>query len=92
VILLDEPFTAIDARTTHDLLAIMRDWHAQGRTVITVLHDFDQVRAHFPSALLLARQQIAWGKTDAALSTDNFRRARAIAEAWEEPPQARQAA
>jgi zinc/manganese transport system ATP-binding protein len=48
VILLDEPFTAIDARTTRDLIDIILRWHGDGRTIIAVLHDFDQIRAHFP--------------------------------------------
>ena len=41
VIVLDEPFTAIDARTTRDLLDLVRRWHGERRTVIAVLHDFD---------------------------------------------------
>ncbi len=84
IILLDEPFTAIDARTTRDLLEILRRWHGDGRTVIAVLHDFDQVRACFPETLLLAREAVEWGPTDAALSSVNLRRARAMAENWDE--------
>jgi zinc/manganese transport system ATP-binding protein len=82
VILLDEPFTAIDARTTHDLLTLIRAWHGQGRTVIAVLHDIDQVRKHFPSTLLMAREAIAWGDTTTVLHADNLRRARNMAEYW----------
>ncbi|PTW58767.1 zinc/manganese transport system ATP-binding protein [Breoghania corrubedonensis] len=84
VIVLDEPFTAIDERTTGDLLRLIRRWHGEGRTVIAVLHDFDQVRAHFPSALLLAREAIAWGDTETALSPENLLRARAMAEKWDD--------
>lgn len=84
VIVLDEPFTAIDARTTRDLLALVHRWHGDGRTVIAVLHDFDQVRAHFPSTLLLAREAIAWGPTPSTLSAGNLLRARAMAEDWDE--------
>jgi zinc/manganese transport system ATP-binding protein len=84
VILLDEPFTAIDARTTHDLLDLVHRWHSEGRTVITVLHDFEQVRAHCPQALLLAREQIAWGRTETVLSPANLLRARGLAENWDE--------
>ena len=83
-IILDEPFTAIDARTTRDLLDLVRRWHGEQRTVIAVLHDFDQVRANFPRALLLAREQIAWGPTEEAMSADNLLRARAMAERWED--------
>lgn len=84
LIVLDEPFTAIDARTTADLLAIVRRWHGERRTVIAVLHDLEQVRAHFPDTLLLARELVAWDRTDRALTPDNLLRARAMAEAWDE--------
>lgn len=84
VILLDEPFTAIDARTTRDLLDIVRRWHSAGRTIIAVLHDFDQVRAHFPETLLLAREAIDWGPTETAMSSRNLLRARAMAENWDD--------
>jgi zinc/manganese transport system ATP-binding protein len=84
LILLDEPFTAIDARTTHDLLDIVRRWHRDGRTVIAVLHDVEQVRAHFPQTLLLAREPIAWGPTVTTMTADNLLRARLMAEQWDE--------
>lgn len=88
VILLDEPFTAIDARTTKDLLAIVSRWHGDGRTVIAVLHDFEQVRAHFPQTLLMARALIGWGATPDVMSPSNLTRARAMAERWDEDAQA----
>jgi zinc/manganese transport system ATP-binding protein len=84
VILLDEPFTAIDARTTSDLLDLVGRWHDEGRTVIAALHDLEQVRAYFPQVLLLAREQVAWGRTELALSPANLLRARAMAERWDE--------
>lgn len=82
MILLDEPFTAIDARTTRDLLQLVRAWHGQGRTVIAVLHDIEQVRQHFPQTLLMAREAIAWGETAQVLSVANLRKARNMAEYW----------
>ena len=84
IIVLDEPFTAIDARTTRDLLDIVCRWHKSGRTIIAVLHDFDQVRAHFPETLLLAREAVDWGPTDVAMSSRNLFKARAMAESWDE--------
>ncbi len=60
LILLDEPFTAVDAATTRLLLSVIQDWHAQGRTVIAVLHDIDLVRRHFPHTLLLTGQSGSW--------------------------------
>jgi zinc/manganese transport system ATP-binding protein len=87
VIVLDEPFTAIDARTTADLLRVVARWHGEGRSVIAVLHDHEIVRAHFPETLLLAREAIAWGPTAAVLTPANDLRARAMAEAWDEHPE-----
>lgn len=84
LILLDEPFTAIDARTTADLLDVVRRWHGERRTVVAVLHDLEQVRAHFPDTLLLAREPIAWGRTADILTPANLARARAMAEAWDD--------
>lgn len=88
IILLDEPFTAIDARTTRDLLDIVVRWHGDGRTVIAVLHDFEQVRAHFPETLLLARRLVGWGPTQEVMSSANLLQARAMAERWDEDAEA----
>lgn len=84
VLLLDEPFTAIDARTTNDLLRLIQDWNGEGRTVVAVLHDHGQVRAHFPDTLLLAREAVAWGPTASVLTPDNLALARSMAESWDE--------
>src|SRR3954469_17991608 len=65
IILLDEPFTSIDAKTTADLLDLVRRWHEEERTVVAVLHDLEVVRQVFPETLLLAREPIAWGPTRA---------------------------
>ena len=84
VILLDEPFNAIDARTTADLLSVVAHWHAEARTVIAVLHDLEQVRLHFDRTLLMARRCIAWGPTAEVLRAENLFRARQMAEAWDD--------
>ncbi len=81
LILLDEPFTAIDARTTRDLLDLVRRWHAEERTIVAVLHDLDVVREVFPETLLLAREVVAWGRTDETLGPANMLRARRMIEA-----------
>ena len=84
LILLDEPFNAIDEKTTTDLLGLVRGWHAEGRTVLAALHDGDLVRAHFPQTLLLAREAVAWGDTAIVLTPDNLQAARRMCEAFDE--------
>lgn len=76
VILLDEPFSAIDASTEADLMSIVRSWHRQGRTIVTVLHDLDLIRAEFPDTLLLGSEPCVWGATDGVLTTRAARQAR----------------
>ena len=84
LLLLDEPFTAVDARTTRDLLALIARWHGEDRTIVAVLHDLELVREHFPEALLVAREKIAWGPARSVLSSANLLTARQMSEAWDD--------
>jgi zinc/manganese transport system ATP-binding protein len=84
VIVLDEPFNAIDAKTSSDLLALVRRWHEEKRTVLAALHDMDLVRANFPETLLLARGEVAWGPTAQVLTANILARARQMCEAFDD--------
>lgn len=86
LVLLDEPFTAIDAKTMADLLEVIKVWHAEGRTVMAVLHDYETVGAHFPQTLLLARELVAHGPTSSVLTAENQFRARQMCEACASVP------
>jgi zinc/manganese transport system ATP-binding protein len=80
---LDEPFTAIDAKTTGDLLDLVGRWHREERTVVAVLHDLETVKRVFPETLLIAREPVAWGATAAVLSPANLLKARRMIEAFD---------
>jgi zinc/manganese transport system ATP-binding protein len=84
VIVLDEPFNAVDAKTSADLFDLVQRWHGEARTVLTAMHDIDFVRAHFPETLLLAREPVAWGRTSSVLTPENLLRARRMCEAFDE--------
>ncbi|KIZ45685.1 MULTISPECIES: ABC transporter ATP-binding protein [Rhodopseudomonas] len=84
VIVLDEPFNAIDAKTTADLIVLVRRWHEEKRTVLAALHDMELVRASFPETLLLARTSVAWGPTAQVLTADNLLAARRMCEAFDD--------
>ena len=84
IIVLDEPFTAIDAKTSADLLDLVRRWHSEQRTVLAALHDVDLVKANFPQTLLLAREPVAWGPTRDVLTPENLLKARRMCEAFDE--------
>ena len=84
VIVLDEPFTAIDAKTSADLMDVVRRWHAEGRTVLTALHDINLVQANFPQTLLLAREPVAWGPTHEVLTPEYLEKAQHMCAAFDD--------
>jgi zinc/manganese transport system ATP-binding protein len=84
LIVLDEPFNAIDAKTSADLLALVKRWHGEGRTVMAALHDMELVRNHFPETLLLARGPVAWGATADVLTNENLLVALRMCEAFDD--------
>ena len=84
IILLDEPFRAVDARTIADLIRLIGQWQSEGRTVIAVLHDIELVRRYFPETLLLARDVLAWGETPSVLTPVNLDRSRRFDEAFDD--------
>lgn len=84
VLILDEPFNAIDQQTILDLMAVIRGWHDEGRTLMMVVHDLSLVREFFPQTLLLAREPVAWGDTGAVLTEENLMQSRVMAQAWDQ--------
>ena len=86
LVLLDEPFTAIDARAMADLIGVVRRWHGEGRTVLAVLHDVETVRAHFPRTLMLARNSSTMVPQSRSSLPENQFRARQMCEACMGPP------
>ncbi len=83
-LLLDEPFNAVDAKTTYALLDVLRRCNQAGQAVVAVLHDYEQVRAYFPNTLLVAREKIAAGKTEEVLSERFLQQANAAMQVGEE--------
>ena len=80
LVLLDEPYAAIDVSTMKDLAQIIALWNGEGRTIISVLHDLEHVRQSYPETLLLCREKVAHGPSCQVLSEENLRRAHHLAE------------
>ena len=75
ILLLDEPFTAVDSATEALLLDQLLAWRDEGRVVIAVLHDHDLIRAFFPTTLLLHRDGARFGASATVLTqTHRFAR------------------
>lgn len=78
VIILDEPFAAVDEDTQERLLPILKTWHAQGRTILIVLHDEELVKRLVPETLILGRSVVAWGLTTDVFTADHMRQAQRL--------------
>jgi zinc/manganese transport system ATP-binding protein len=72
LIILDEPFTAIDIQTSETLLQLIQEWHKLGKTILVVLHDLDIARRYFPETILLSKTCLGWGKTEDVLTDHNL--------------------
>lgn len=84
VLLLDEPFNALDTRTAAELMSLIEHWHDETRTILMVTHDIDLARSHFPNTLLMARELIACGQTHQVLTQENLQRAHQMFEPFDE--------
>jgi ABC-type Mn2+/Zn2+ transport system ATPase subunit len=69
VILLDEPFTGLDAPSADRLGALLGELAAEGRGVMIATHDVDQAR-EWDTVLCLNRRQVAFGPPAATLDRD----------------------
>ncbi|WBL18399.1 ABC transporter ATP-binding protein [Citricoccus sp. NR2] len=54
IMLLDEPTTYLDISHQYELLELLRGFHVQGKTVITVLHDLNQA-ARYANHLIVMK-------------------------------------
>ena len=72
LILLDEPFTAVDQTTETALLTLIDNWAAEGRSIILVLHDLSTVLRHCNSVLLLGGGRALFGSPQATLTLKNL--------------------
>lgn len=72
LVLLDEPFVGIDETTIEGLMALLTQWHHEGKTVLISQHSRARVMKYFPETLLLARHFSRWGKTPDVLTSENI--------------------
>jgi energy-coupling factor transporter ATP-binding protein EcfA2 len=81
-LVLDEPTTALDARETEGLLALLRDLRGEGRTVVLITHDMELV-VEADRCLVLAEGRVVFDGPPRALFADDG----VLGRASLEPPQ-----
>ena len=84
ILILDEPTTGLDARSTADLMARIDQMHREGHTIILVTHDMRLVTRHCHEVLVMHEGRVlAHGPT-----REVFCRSEDLARAQLTPPQA----
>jgi manganese/iron transport system ATP-binding protein len=73
LLLLDEPFTGVDATTTEALLGVLGHLRADGVAVVMSTHDLSVAHLVCDEACLLNHHQVAFGPIGEALSADLLR-------------------
>ena len=80
LILLDEPFAAVDQHTEAHLLSIIDRWRDEGRAVVLVIHDLSSVLDHCTHALLLGGSEATHGAVSDVLTPQNLIRQKYMSE------------
>jgi ABC-type Mn2+/Zn2+ transport system ATPase subunit len=71
LLLLDEPFTGLDAPSAEQLEQLLADLAAQGHGLLIATHDVEQART-WDLVLCLHRRQIAFGPPEQALTRESL--------------------
>lgn len=75
ILLLDEPFTGVDATTQEATLDLLDALRARGVTTMVSTHDLSLAARRFELVLLLNREVVAFGPASEALSAGAIQRA-----------------
>jgi iron complex transport system ATP-binding protein len=59
ILLLDEPISALDIGHQLELMALLSEFHREGRTILAALHDLRPALDFFPQAILLDAGRLA---------------------------------
>lgn len=75
LVLMDEPFSGVDAVTERAILTLLEELRAKGRTVVVVHHDIQTVREYFAWVILLNVRLVAIGPIAEAFTDENLHKA-----------------
>lgn len=73
IVLFDEPMTGVDVNTRGVINQMIRDFAANGATVLLATHDLDEVRDTCDEVLCLNRRLLAHGPTEEVFTPETLR-------------------
>lgn len=69
---MDEPFAGVDAATEKNIVSVLKELQAGGKSIMVVHHDLQTIRSYFSSILLLNKKVIAFGPTDEVFTPERI--------------------
>jgi ABC-type Mn2+/Zn2+ transport system ATPase subunit len=75
ILLMDEPFTGVDATTQEAVLRLLDELREEGLTVLVSTHDLTLAMQRFELVLLLNRELVAYGPPSAVFTPEHVRQA-----------------
>ncbi|MFC7739327.1 metal ABC transporter ATP-binding protein [Roseomonas sp. GCM10028921] len=75
ILLLDEPFTGVDATTEAAIVALLRGFRDEGRIVLVSTHDLAAIPTFCDRVVMVNRTVLAAGPTEEIFTEENLRRA-----------------
>jgi ABC-type Mn2+/Zn2+ transport system ATPase subunit len=75
ILLMDEPFTGVDAATQEAMLALLEHLQTQGVTLMVSTHDLNLATSRFERVILLNRRLVAYGPPDQVFTPQTVRQA-----------------
>ena len=74
IMLLDEPFAAVDAATEQSIIQVLGQQRDLGKTILVVHHDLHTVPQYFDHVLLINVHAVAWGPIEQVFTEENLKR------------------
>jgi manganese transport system ATP-binding protein len=75
IMLLDEPFTGVDATTQETIIALMTALRSEGHTILISTHDLASIETFCDHVALVNRTVLAYGRTQDVFTEQNVARA-----------------
>jgi manganese/iron transport system ATP-binding protein len=75
IMLLDEPFTGIDARTEEAIIGLLGELRDEGRTIVICTHDLASIESFCDEVALINRTVLAYGPLETTFTPENIARA-----------------
>jgi manganese/zinc/iron transport system ATP- binding protein len=73
LLIFDEAFNGLDLESQHELIGLTVQLHATGRTVLFVMHNFNELVRHFDHVILVSHGSVRMDRPPAILTAETLR-------------------